>query len=137
LEKAKVMADQEIATAPERPWEAMTHSEKLDKETGLALDIAAKILRDGAEMLERDGIERADIKLVTMVKDTALQVIATQVRVDNAKLAASVLSPAGLSESQRRERARQAIREAFAERPLPDNGLVTEHEPVDAGDSDQ
>jgi hypothetical protein len=130
LEKAKAMADQEIAPVPDRPWEVMGHSEKLDKETGLALDIAAKILRDGAQMLERDGIEGADIKLVTMVKDTALQVISTQVRVDNAKLAASVLAPAGLNEEQRRQRARELIRQAFAERPSRDNGVVIEQEPV-------
>jgi hypothetical protein len=127
------MADQEIVTVPERPWSELTHPEKLDKETGQALDIAAKILRDGAQLLERDGIEGTDIKLVTLVKDTALQVISTQVRVDNAKLAAAALGPAGLNEEQRRERARQAILQAFAERALPDNGIVIEHELDEAG----
>ena len=133
LEKAKAMADQEIATVPERPWSERGHAEKLDLETGQALDIAAKILRDGTQMLERDGIEGADIKLVTLVKDTALQVISTQLRVDHAKLAASVLAPDGLNEEQRRQRARELIRQAFAERPSRDNGVVTEHEPDDSG----
>jgi hypothetical protein len=35
-----------------------------------------------------------------------------------------------VTDEQRRERARQAILEAFAERPLLTNGVVIEHEPV-------
>jgi hypothetical protein len=134
VEKAKAMADQEIATTLERPWSELTHTEKLDKGTGMALNIAAKILNDGAQLLERDGLEGTDPKLAALVKDTALQVISTQVRVDNAKLAASVLSPTGLTNEERRERARRLIAEAFAERPLPGNGPVLEHDPVPAKD---
>ena len=132
VEKMKAGADHDIAAVPERPWSELTHPEKLDKETGLALDIAAKILNDGVQLLERDGLEGADIKLVTMIKDTALQVISTQVRVDNAKLTASVLSPTGLNEEQRRERARLEILAAFAERPMPGNGVVIEHGPAES-----
>jgi len=128
--KAKAMTDQKILAVPERPWSELSHPEKLDRETGKALDIAAKILDGGAQLLERDGIEGADIKLVTMVKDTALQVISTQVRVDNAKLAASVLSPTGLSEAERRQQAQEAIRAAFAERPSLTDETVIEHEPI-------
>jgi hypothetical protein len=126
------MAQQDVATVPERPWSELSHPEKLDLETGQALDIAGKILSDGAQLLERDGLEGTDIKLVTLVKDTALQVISTQVRVDNAKLAASVLSPVGLNEEERRRRARAAIQAAFAERPPRDNSVVIEHEPDEA-----
>ena len=134
VEKAKAMADQDIATVPGRPWSELSHPEKLDLETGQALDIAAKILRDGAQLLERDGLG-ADIKLITMIKDTALQVISTQVRVDIGKLAAGVLSPAGLNEQERRQQAREAIQAAFAERPLPSNGAMIEHEPPTTEDA--
>jgi len=126
----KLMAQQDIATVPELPWSELTSPEKLARETGLSLNIAAKILADGAAILERDGLEGTDIKLVTLVKDTALQIISNQIRVDTAVLQAQAISNTGLSSEQRRERARQAILEAFAERPLPTTGgTVVEHEP--------
>jgi hypothetical protein len=81
LEKAKAVVDQNIVKGP---CAELSHPEKLDIETGKALDITAKILNDGAEMLERHGLEGADIKLVSLVKDTALAVISSQVRVDTA-----------------------------------------------------
>jgi len=121
IEKAKAMADQEIASLLEQPWSELSHPEKLALETGVSLDIIAKILNDGAQILERDGLEGTDIKLATFVRDTAQSVISNQIRIDSAKLAASVSSPAGLTEQQRREQARQAILEAFAERPQLDN----------------
>ena len=124
VEKAKAMVDQAIATVPERPWSELSHPEKLALETGVSLDIIAKILNDGAQILERDGLEGTDIKLATFVRDTAQSVISNQIRIDSAKLAAGVSSPAGLTEAQRRERARAAILEAFAERPQPDNGVA-------------
>jgi len=34
------------------------------------------------------------------------------------------------TEAERRQRARQAILEAFGERPLPTDGMVIEHEPI-------
>ena len=116
LEKAKVMADQEIATVPERPWSELTKAEKLGDVTNVALDIAREILAL--------GVDPSDPKILQIVKDTALSVISNQIRVDTAVLAASVSSPAGLTEEQRRERARQAIREAFAERSQPCNSTL-------------
>ena len=119
--KGEGNGDHAIATVPERPWSELSHPEKLALETGVSLDIIAKILNDGAQILERDGLEGTDIKLATFVRDTAQSVISNQIRIDSAKLAASVSSPAGLTEQQRREQARQAILEAFAERPQLDN----------------
>ena len=116
VEKAKIMADQEIATVPERPWSELTKAEKLGDVTNVALDIAREILAL--------GVDPSDPKILQIVKDTALSVISNQIRVDTAVLAASVSSPAGLTEEQRRERARQAIREAFAERSQPCNSTL-------------
>jgi hypothetical protein len=130
----KLMALQDIAPVRKLPWEELSHSDKLDKGTGLALDIAAKILNDGAMILERDGLEGTDIKLVTLVKDTALQVISNQIRVDTAALQAQALSTAGLSDEQKRERARRMILEAFAERAPPRNAEAIEHEPLPTED---
>jgi hypothetical protein len=113
---------------PERPWSELSHPEKLGIETGKALDIAAKILNDGAVLLERDGLEGADIKLVALVKETALAVISNQIKVDTATLTASAMAPSGLTPEQRRERARKEIIEAFAERPSVSEGTVIEHE---------
>ena len=135
VEKAKVMADHNVATVPDRPWSELTSPEKLARETGLSLDIAAKILNDGAQILERDGLEGTDPKLVALVKDTALSIIGNQIRVDTAVLTASAVSPEGLTDSERRERARRMILEAFAERPLPGNGVVIEHEPRSSEDA--
>ena len=61
VEKAKAMVDQAIATVPERPWSELSHPEKLALETGVSLDIIAKILNDGAQILGRDGLEGTDI----------------------------------------------------------------------------
>jgi hypothetical protein len=82
------MAERELVAVPDRPWSELTHPEKLNRETGTALDVAAKILNDGAKMLDRDGLEGMDIKLLALVKDTAMQIIANQIRVDTAVLAA-------------------------------------------------
>ena len=128
------MAQQDITAAPNRPWSELSHPEKLDLEIGQALDIAGKILSDGAQLLERDGLEGTDIKLVTLVKDTALAVIGHQVRIDAARLTAQVMSPAGMSDAERRAEARKAILLAFAERPQPSNGVAIEHEPISAKD---
>lgn len=122
VEKVKAMAEREIATIRELPWEELTHPQKLDIETGKALDIAAKILNDGAQMLERAGIEGVDTKLLMLVKDTAMQIISAQLRVDAAVLVASASAPVGLNDPERREKARQMILAAFAEHPRPGNG---------------
>jgi len=55
--------------------------------------------------------------------NTAMTTISNQVRVDTAELTARALSPTGLTEEQRRAQARQAILEAFAERPQLDNSI--------------
>ena len=122
------MAQQDITTVPARPWSELSHPEKLDLETGQALDIAGKILNDGAAILNEHGLAGTDIKLVTLVKDTALAIIGHQVRIDAARLTAQAMSPAGVTDEQRRAQARQAILEAFAERPQPSNGVVIEYE---------
>ena len=82
------MAQQDITTVPARPWSELSHPEKLDLETGQALDIAGKILNDGAAILNEHGLAGTDIKLVTLVKDTALAIIGHQVRIDAARLTA-------------------------------------------------
>jgi hypothetical protein len=129
------MARQDIAIVPDRPWSELSHPEKLDLETGQALDIAGKILSDGAQLLERDGLEGTDIKLVTLVKDTALAVIGHQVRIDVARLTAQAMSPAGVTDDQKRKKAREMILEAFRERPPPAGGAVIKHEPSPTEDA--
>jgi hypothetical protein len=104
LEKAKAMADRDIAKPAERPWSELTHPEKLDKETGVSLDITAKILNDGAELLERQGLTGTDIKLVTLVRDTALAVIGNQIKIDTATLTASGPARRSLKHSPRGQR---------------------------------
>jgi hypothetical protein len=61
-----------------RPWESMSKAEKLSKAADLALDAARQIL----EL----GVDPSDPRLLQIVKDTALSVIAQQVRVDTAVL---------------------------------------------------
>jgi len=113
------MADQEIVTKQERPWEELTMPEKLGRAADLSLDRVYQTLQ-----LPCDG---SDPKLLALVTNAALTVISQQVRVDTTKLTVSALSPAGLTAEERRERARQAIREAFAERPVPgDSGVKSE-----------
>jgi hypothetical protein len=107
-----MMSGREVAEGQGRAWPSLTKAEKLGAVTDVALDIAREILAL--------GVDPSDTRILQIVKDTALSVISNQIRVDTAVLTASVASPAGLTEEQRRERARQAILEAFAERPLGD-----------------
>jgi hypothetical protein len=95
IEKAKAVAEQQIAKTEGMTWEELSHSEKLTRQTGTALNITAKILNEGARLLDQNGLEGMDIKLLTLVKDTAMQSIGTQVRVDSARLAASGFSRGG------------------------------------------
>jgi hypothetical protein len=57
------MADRDIAKPAERPWSELTHPEKLDKETGVSLDITAKILNDGAESTLKDAPRKGGASL--------------------------------------------------------------------------
>jgi hypothetical protein len=110
------MAEREPAEGQGRPWPQLTKAEKLGAVTDVALDIAREILAL--------GVDPSDTRILQIVKDTALSVISNQIRVDTAVLASSVSSPTGLTEEQRRERARAAILEAFAERSQPGNGTL-------------
>jgi hypothetical protein len=103
-----------------------TKAEKLGEATDKSLD---RVLA----FLDQDIDPQDDPKLYSLQMNTALTVIGIQVRVDNAALAASVLSPAGLTEDQRREQARQAILEAFAERPQLDNSISDSDTNTDNG----
>jgi hypothetical protein len=74
---------------PDRPWETLSKAEKLSRAADLALDAARQIL----EL----GVDPRDPKLLAIVKDTALSVIAQQVRVDTAVLSVTA-SKRGLGE---------------------------------------
>ena len=110
------MAERELVEGQDRPWPELTKAEKLGAVTNVALDIAREILAL--------GVDPSDTRILQIVKDTALSVISNQIRVDTAVRAASVSSPAGLTDNERRERARKAIAEAFAERPQPGNSTL-------------
>jgi hypothetical protein len=99
-----------------------TKADKLGEATDKSLDLVLAFLN-------RDVDPEREPKLFAQQINSAHLTINTQVRVDNAKLAAEALGPAGLNEQERRDRARRLIREAFAERPPRDNGIVIEHEP--------
>ena len=62
---------------PPRTWDDLTKAEKLSRAADLALDCARQIL----EL----GIDRSDVKLVAQVKDTALNIISQQIRLDSLK----------------------------------------------------
>jgi len=93
-----------------------TKAEKLGEATDISLD---RVLA----FLYLDVDPRAEPKLFALQMNTAMTTISNQVRVDTAELTARALSPTGLTEEQRRAQARQAILEAFAERPQLDNSI--------------
>jgi len=62
---------------PPRTWDDLTKAEKLSRAADLALDCARQIL----EL----GIDRSDVKLLAQVKDTALNIISQQIRLDALK----------------------------------------------------
>ena len=105
----KLMAQQDIATGAERSWSELTMPEKLSKAADLGLDRVYEVLQL--------PVDAGDPKLLALVTNAALSIIGDQIKVDTAKLTATAMSPAGLTEAQKRERARAAILEAFAERP--------------------
>ena len=68
------------AGLPAKAWGEMTKGEKLSAATELALDAVRQIL----EL----GIDPDDVKLLAQVKDTALQIISQQIRVQENELRA-------------------------------------------------
>ena len=66
-----------VAATNERPWESLTKSEKLGRAIELALNSSREIL--GL------GIDPSDAKTLAIVKDTALNIISQQIRLDALK----------------------------------------------------
>ena len=75
----------------------------------MALDCARQIL----EL----GVDPSDPKLLSIVKETALSVIAAQIRLDELRMNDPGDQPGNIAPEERRRRALEEIEEAFRERP--------------------
>jgi hypothetical protein len=126
IRKAQRILEARVSKAVVPTASNATKADKLSDATDKSLDLVLGFLN-------RDVDPEKDPKLFAQQLNSAHLTINTQVRVDNAKLTAEALGPAGLNEQELRERARRLIREAFAERPPRDNGIVIEHDPDDSG----
>jgi hypothetical protein len=62
--------------APAKPWDALTAGEKLARNSELALDVCKQILSL--------AVDPGDTKLLREIKDTALSLIATRARLEEA-----------------------------------------------------
>jgi hypothetical protein len=85
--KAEKIIRQEIATlpaVPDRPFDELEPHEQLTVITGLSLKVVHDILH--FEMKDRNG--DVDVKVASMVKDTALRALAVRVKVDRNALTA-------------------------------------------------
>jgi hypothetical protein len=110
---------------------------------GEALEVAVGKAREKVlRVLGKDAFKGDAHALLVLVYSDPRQPI--ELRIDAAKAAigyekpklasidakVDVLTEVMLTEDERRERARKAIIEAFAERPLVTEGKVIEHEPI-------
>jgi hypothetical protein len=77
VEKVMAAKEKEIVEGQAPPWESLTKTEKLSRATELALTCVREIL----EL----GINPGDAKTLAIVKDTALNVISQQIRLDALK----------------------------------------------------
>jgi hypothetical protein len=81
-----------VVTA-EKPWDRMTKGEKLSFATDLGLDVVKAIL----EL----GVDPSNPKVLNIVKETALTVVSTQVKVDQEKMRAAREAGGSLQEFYR------------------------------------
>ena len=77
VEKAVAVNGKEVAEGQARAWASLNKAEKLGRATELALDCVREIL----EL----GIDPSDAKTLSIVKDTALNIISQQIRLDALK----------------------------------------------------
>ena len=77
VEKAVAVNGKEVAEGQARAWASLNKAERLGRATELALDCVREIL----EL----GIDPSDAKTLSIVKDTALNIISQQIRLDALK----------------------------------------------------
>jgi len=103
--KKKVAGDGAVP----RVWETLSKAAKLSHNADLALDCARQIL----EL----GVDPSDPKLLSIVKETALSVIAAQIRLDELRMNDPGDQPGNIAPEERRRWAVEENEEAFRERP--------------------
>jgi hypothetical protein len=120
IEAAMAEAEKSTAVVAQKPWSEMSRGEKLAAAADKGLGVAMKTL-------ELD-VDPADIKLFTLQNNTALSVIAAQIRVEQGPQPVSAAPMRTIELEELARRAEEEIDRAFAEYRVPG----TEHQAADA-----
>ena len=141
IAKAQRMVEQQMSKRAALVAAGLTKAERLSAATDTALEVATEILAL--------GVDPADPRILAIVKDTALSIIATQARLDAAQLAAASGGIAGLDDDDLDERLGRAMQrlevleaeveesregEAVADDDIGDDGAAEADRPAEAAE---